>query len=135
MSKKNDGVAGVAKVRKSTKGIPRVTDKVLAMNEADRAKWLDEACKALTAEQKKEVAERLATALKDGREPKKVNFSTLFKGRTLAELTDAQTALTAALADAAVAEEESLNRIIAKAEAQKAAIVAAKAAKAAAAVA
>jgi len=116
--------------RKSTKGIPRVTDKVLAMSEEDRATWLAEKSKGLSAEVVAEIQERIATALKEGRKPKKVDFGTIFNGRSVEELTEAQSALTDALAAAAEAEEENLNRIIAEAQAQKEALVAAREAKA-----
>lgn len=121
--KKKDGTT-----RKSTKGIPRVTDKVLAMSEADRAAWLDK----VPAEHRVEVEARLTSALTEGRKVKKVDFSTIFNGRSVEELTSAQTSLTNALASAAEAEEENLNRIIAEATAQKEALVRAKEAKASA---
>jgi hypothetical protein len=107
------------KVRKNTKGIPRVTDKVIAMSDADRAKWFAEKCAKLNEAQKNEVQKRLETALSEGRKPKKVNFVILFSGRTVAELKQASAALTVAMANAEKAEVETLNRIIAKAEAQK----------------
>ena len=119
----------VAKVRKSTKGIPRVTDKVLAMSETDRQAWLDEACKALSPEVKAEVAARLATALTEGRKAKKVNFGTIFNGRSVAELTEAQTALTEAMKLAAVEGVKEQERIIAKAQATLDALKAAREAK------
>jgi hypothetical protein len=115
------------KVRKSTKGIPRVTDKVIAMSDADRAKWFAEKCAKLNEAQKNEIQARLTKAMSDGRKPRKVNFATLFDGRPVAELIAAKEALTAAMANAEKAEVENLNRIIAKAEAQKKALEAAKA--------
>ena len=121
---------GQKTVRKSTAGVPRVTDKVLALDEAGRSKWLAEKCGSLNAEQKAEVEKRLAEAVAGGRKVKTVNLTTIFTGRSVAELTEAQTALTAALAAAAEAEEENLNRIIAKAEQQKAALAAARKAQA-----
>jgi len=111
--------------RKSTKGIPRVTDKVLAMSEEDRAAWL----LTVPAEHRAEVEARLETAMTEGRKPRKVDFGTVFNGRSVEELTEAQTALTNALAEAAVAEEAKLNEIIAKATAQKDALVAARESK------
>lgn len=113
-------------VRKSTKGIPRVTDKVIAMNDEDRAAWLAK----VPSQHKAEVEARLQAAMTEGRKPKKVDFNTIFDGRSVEELTAAQSALTNALADAAVAEEAKLNEIIAKAEQQKAALIAAREAKA-----
>ena len=124
MSKK--GADGVAKVRKSTKGIPRVTDKVLAMSDEDRGKWLTEKTAGLSAETVKEIAERMEKALTEGREPKKVNFGSIFKGRSVAELTEAQTALTEALKVAAVEGIVAQERIIAKANAELAALKAAQ---------
>jgi len=119
-NKKKDGTA-----RKSTKGIPRITDKVIAMNDEDRQAWLD----TVPAEHRAEVEARLATAMTEGRKPKKIDFGTVFNGRTVEELTNAQTALTNALAEAAVAEEAKLNDIIAQAQAQKDALVKAREAK------
>ena len=125
--------AANAKVRKSTAGIPRITNGVLAMSEADRAKWLDESCKDLTAEVKAEVAARLATVLKEGRKgkakTKTVDFAAMFKGRTVKELGEAQTALSSALADAATAEEDTLNKVVAEAQQKLEAIAAARKAK------
>ncbi len=118
--KKKDGTE-----RKSTKGIPRVTDKVIAMSDEDRAAWL----LTVPAEHRAEVEARLTTAMTEGRKPRKIDFGTIFNGRSVEELTNAQTALTDALAIAAVAEEDKLNEIIAKATAQKDALVAAREAK------
>jgi hypothetical protein len=133
MSKgKNSGATGATaaaatdKVRKSTKGIPRVTNKVIGMSEADRKAWLDK----VPSEHRSEVEARLTEALKGGRKPSKIDFSTTFKGRTVEELMTAKTALDAELASAGEREEqeaqEQLNRIQAKIDAFKAA----KAAKA-----
>ena len=116
-------------MRKSTKGIPRVTDKVLAMSDEEQAAWLAEKGASLTADQKAEVLARIETAKTEGRKPKKVDFGSIFKGRSVADLTDAKGHLTNALAAAAVEEEENLDRIIAKAELQKAALVSAREAK------
>lgn len=138
MSKLDKGTGSVAgkvdkavKVRKSTKGVPRITDKILAMDEAGRAKWLADATEAgkLSATVVAEIQARLVTALAGGRTPKKVNFAAAFTGRTYAELVVVQGELTAALKAASVEEEETLNRIIAKAEQQKAEIAARKAAE------
>lgn len=122
--------AVAVKARKSTKGVPRVTDKVVAMDEAGRKAWLSEKCANCTDAQRKEVEARLTAALTGERKVKAVNFATIFKGRTVEELTAAQTALTTALAEAAVDEENRLNAIVAKANAQIEALKAAKADKA-----
>lgn len=125
---KNAGTA-VTKVRKSTKGVPRITDKVVSMSEADRGKWYDESCKALSAEVKAEVMARLVKAITEGRKPKSVNFATIFTGRSAAELMEAQTALTAALEVAAIEGITQQERIIEKANRELAALKAAAAAK------
>ena len=117
-------------VRKSTKGIPRVTDKVLAMSEADRKAWLAKvtADKKLSSEVVVEIEKRIVEGLATPRTPKvkKVDFGTIFNGRSVSELGDAQTALNAAL-DAAVTEEEArIQAIYAKAEKELAIIKARK---------
>ena len=94
MKKKNDGVVAgttaVAKVRKSTKGMPRITDKVIAMSETDRAAWLAK----VPAEHLAGVEARLKDVLANGRtstgKGHKVDFGKLFAGRTVAEFGDLQ---------------------------------------------
>lgn len=95
------------------------------MSDEDRAAWLAN----VPAQHRAEVETRLTAALTEGRKPKKVDFGTIFNGRSVEELTAAQASLTNALAEAAVAEEAKLNEIIAKAEQQKAALIAAREAK------
>jgi hypothetical protein len=107
-------VTKTGKVRKSTKGIPRVTDKVLAMSEADRAAWLSK----VPAEHRAEVEGRLAEALKVGRKAKAVDFSTVFNGRTVEELEAAQGFLTAAMATAAATAEAATEAAIAELKAK-----------------
>lgn len=123
MSKaKKDGT-----VRKSTKGIPRVTDKVLGMDEAGRKAWLDK----VPAQFRTEVEARLTEALKVGRKVKSVDFSTVFNGRTVEELTVAKSALDAALAIAAVSAEAEAEAKIAELTASLAAMKQARASVAA----
>jgi len=124
MAKKNDGTTTVAKVRKSTKGIPRVTNKVLAMDETARKEWLDK----VPAAHKDEVEKRLNDLLKDGRKgkTKKIDL-TIFNGRSVAELQDAQVALNAALAAASETEEAEAEAELEKLQAKLAAIKDAKA--------
>jgi hypothetical protein len=110
------------KVRKSTKGIPRITDKVLAMSDTDRAAWLSK----VPAEHLAEVEGRLVEALKVGRKAKTVDFSTVFNGRSVEELTAAQTALTAAIATAAVTAEADLEKEMQALEARLAIVKTAK---------
>lgn len=108
---KKDGSA-----RKITKGIPRVTANVLAGGEA-LAKY-NEAVSKLSAELQKECAERLAAAQKDGPKARKVDFATIFNGRSVEDLTTAKGALDAALKVAAEQEESKMANLIAKMEAQ-----------------
>ena len=124
--------AVAVKARKSTKGVPRVTDKVVAMDEAGRKAWLAEKGANLTDAQRKEVEARLMAALSGERKVKAVNFATIFNGRTVEELTAAQAALTVALSTAEEAETVKLNAIVAATTAKIEAIKAAKAEKAAA---
>lgn len=130
MSKVN---SASGKVHKSTKGIPRVTDKVLAMDEAGRASWLAEKGKGLSAEVIAEIKARIEKIMKGGRQgkSKKVDFAATFSGKTVEELTEAQTALTSALATAAVEAESKINAEIASLEAQKETLAKARASMAA----
>jgi len=116
--------------RKSTKGVPRITDKVIAMDETSRKAWLDK----VPAEHRKDVTERLEKAIANGLKPRKVNFGTIFNGRTVEELTEAQTALTAALANASVTEEAEAQAAMEKIQARLDAIKTAREKVAAAAV-
>lgn len=122
--------AGTGKARKNTKGIPRVTDKVLAGGEA-LTKY-QEAVAKLPLDLQKECNDRLTKAQAEGRKPKAVNFGTIFTGRSVEDLMKAQTALTTAMTAAAAREEqeaeEQLARITAKVAAMKAAKSAAPAA-------
>lgn len=109
------------KVRKNTKGIPRITSAILAMDEAGRAKWLNDLPSTLSDETKAEIKARMETALKGGTvkgKGKKVDFAALFSGKTVEELTEAQTALTAALESAETAKLNALTAIIEKADAE-----------------
>jgi hypothetical protein len=72
----------------------------------------------------------IANGRKSTGKSKVTDFVKLFTGRTVAELTSAQSALTDALAESAKTEEDNLNRIIAKAQAEKDALVKARTAKA-----
>jgi Ran GTPase-activating protein (RanGAP) involved in mRNA processing and transport len=116
------GQQNSGKVRKSTKGIPRVTDKVLAMDEAKRQEWLGK----VPPQHRAEVEARLTEALKEGRKPRKIDFAHIFDGRTVEELTSAKSHLDAALAKAAETAEATLAAEIAAKEAQLKAIRAAK---------
>ena len=130
-SKKGTAVAGTAsKVRKNTSGIPRVTDKVLALDEAGRAAWLAEKTKGLSAAIVAEVKTRLDEALAGGRTPKKVNFKAAFMGRPYAELIQVRSDLNEAIKESAKVEEDNLNKVIAQAEQQKKELADRKAAEA-----
>jgi len=116
--------------KKSTKGIPRVTDKILAMDEAGRAAWLKEKTVGLSAEVVAEIKSRMDSALAGDRQPKKINFKAAFAGRAYAELEQIRIDLNAALVAAEQSEESRLNDIIAKAEQEKQKIAARKATEA-----
>ena len=131
MSDKSKGQSAATKVRKNTKGVPRVTAKVLALDEAGRAAWLTESTKGLSAEVVAEIKARIVAGLNGDKPPKKVNFKAAFVGRSYAELIQIRADLSEALKVAEQAEEETLNRIIAKAEQQKKDIAARKASEAA----
>jgi len=120
MSKQVQKNDGAVKVRKSTKGIPRITDKVLAGGDA-LAKYNDAVSKLSPAVQA-ECKARLAKAQNDGPKVKKIDFSTIFAGRSVEDLTVAQTALTAALADAAVTAEQIAEQELAAVQAKLAAL-------------
>ena len=124
MAKKNETTTTV-KVRKSTAGIPRVTNKVLAMDEAARKEWLDK----VPAAHKDEVEKRLNDALAGGRKgkTKKIDLSTIFNGRSVEELTEAQNALNTALAAAAETAEAEAEAELEKLQAKLTAIKDAKA--------
>ena len=109
--------------RKSTKGIPRITDKVISMDEAGRKAWLDK----VPAEHRKDVEARLSKAIVEGVKPKAINFATAFLGRSVEELTEAQGHLNSALQLAAVTAETALEKEIAEKQAQLTAIRTAKA--------
>lgn len=117
---KKDGTA-----KKSTKGIPRVTDKVLAGGDA-LAKY-NKAVATLSPELQAECKARLATAQSEGRKAKKVDFATVFNGRTIEDLTTAKTALDIALAAAAETAEKEAEAKIAELQASIAAMKEAKA--------
>jgi len=129
MSDKSKGQSAVAKVEKVK--IPKITVKVLALDEAGRAAWLTEKTKGLSAEVVNKIKARMVAALSGEKPPKKVNFKAAFVGRPYAELVQIRADLSEALKVAEQAEEETLNRIIAKAEQQKKDIAARKAAEAA----
>ena len=105
-------------VRKSTKGVPRITNKVLAGGEAlDK---YNEAVGNLPASVQAECKARLEKAMKEG---PKVGTGTVAKlekkvARLTSQLADAQKALDAAVLNQGAEEEARLNAIVAKANAQ-----------------
>ena len=119
-------VAAIVKgAKKSTKGVPRITDKVLAMDEAGKQAWFAEKCAALSPETQAEIQARMAAGrvAKVGKVGKVIDFTALFAGKSLAVLTVAKAALDAALADTAVREEAELNDKIAILTQQKEALL------------
>ena len=122
MKKVTASAAAVAVVvKKSTKGVPRITDKVIALDADGRVKWLadskaDAKYSTCTAAQWAEVEKRLASAVAGERQPRKIDFASAFKGRSIKELNEARQALDAAVIAAGSAEETKLNEILARAQ-------------------
>ena len=108
---KKDGTA-----KKSTKGIPRITDKVLAGGDALKA--YQDAVAKLSPTVQAECKARLEKAQAEGPKVKSVDFATVFNGRTIEELTVAQTALTVALATAAETAEKAAEAELAAVQAK-----------------
>lgn len=121
--KKNDGTA-----KKSTKGIPRVTDKVRAMDAAGQSAWLAEVTKkfSLSATVVAEITARLNAPAKVKTTGRKVNFAKVFEGRDMDSLLVAQKALDAAIAATKDSELDKINALIAEAQQKKAQLLAAK---------
>ena len=116
MSKKNETkVTNVTKsVKKSTKGIPRITSKVFAMDADGKKAWFDSKCSALSPEIQAEIQARLAAGpiAKVGK--KSVDFVALFAGKSLETLTLARAALDKAIEDTTLREESEINAKIAE---------------------
>ena len=113
----------VATVKKSTKGIPRITDKVLAMDQAGKDAWFASKCSGLSAEIQAEIKARMVAGRAPKVSKKVIDFNALFAGKSLEVLTNAKSALDLALAETAVREETELNEQIAKLEQQKEALL------------
>lgn len=123
MAKIKGNGTGTATVKKSTKGIPRITDKVLAMDEAGRKAWFDAKCSGLSPEIQAEIQARMVAGRVPKASKKVVNFDALFAGKSLEVLTNAKIALDKALAETAVREEAELNAKIAALTQQKEALL------------
>lgn len=102
-------------------GVPHITTKVLAMDEAKREEWLKEKCG--TPEIMDEVRSRLAHITAHGRAPaakgKVIDYAGLFAGRDYDELVAAMGILKTAIENAKVEAAKKLEEIIAKAEQEK----------------
>ena len=110
--------------RKSTKGVPRITAKVMAMKADERQAWFDKATASCTAAQKAEVKARLDAVnagtytLKQGQgQGRKVDFAKAFGRCTMADLL----ALRDTLKDAIEAKRDAAAAEIADAEKELAA--------------
>jgi hypothetical protein len=89
-SKKNDG-------RGAKVGVPHITNKVIAMDEAGRESWLAKC----PAEFRDEVRARLTDVLANGRvKGKSVDYASLFNGKSYDELQTAEKFLQTAKEDA-----------------------------------
>ena len=95
-------------MKKSTKGIPRVTNKIIALDAAGQKAWLE----TVPAAHRADVEARLKKAVTDGRKPgqgqgRKVDFVKAFGRCTMADLLTLRGTLNDAIEgkrDAAVAE-------------------------------
>ena len=103
--KKNDG-------RGAKKGIPHITNKVIAMDEAGREAWLAKCPDAV----RDEVRARLADVLANGRsvKGKATDYASLFNGKSYDELQTAEKFLQTAKEDA---KREELKRLQGEADA------------------
>ena len=117
-------VAPVAEVkdgRGAKMGVPHITNKILAMSKENQEKWLDDKC--ATDEVRKEVSERLASIIANGRtvtvKGKAIDYASLFNGRDFDELTAAMVVLNAAIETSKVEAQKNLEAIIAKCESEK----------------
>ena len=102
-------------------GVPHITNKILAMSKENQEKWLNEKCG--TPEIRKEVAERLASIIANGRTTtatgKAIDYASLFAGRDYDELKAAMVVLETAIEASKVEAQKSLEAIIAKCESEK----------------
>jgi hypothetical protein len=107
--------------RGAKKGVPHITNKVLAMDEAGREKWLAEKCD--TDEIRNEVRSRLAHITAHGRataaKGKTIDYASLFAGRDYDELVKVMDVLKVAIEDSKIEAQKNLEAIIAKAEQEK----------------
>ena len=136
MSKKNGTIAAVvtssvvapvvvAEVKKDGRGakfgVPHITDKVIQMTPEQREVWLNDKCG--TPEIRKEVSERLANILTNGKNhttgKKALDYASLFTGRDYDELVAAKTVLETAIEASKVIAQKNLEEMIAKLESEK----------------
>jgi len=124
MSKGNGKVETVVEVkdgRGAKAGVPHITNKVLAMDEAGREKWLTEKCS--TNEIRDEVRSRLAHITAHGRatavKGKAIDYASLFAGKDYDELTKVMELLKTAIENSKLDAAKKLEEIIEKAEQEK----------------
>ena len=102
-------------------GVPHITNKILSMSKENQEKWLDEKC--ATPEVRKEVSDRLASIIANGRTTtatgKVIDYASLFAGRDYDELVAAMGVLNTAIETSKVEARKSLEAIIAKCESEK----------------
>jgi hypothetical protein len=107
--------------RGAKKGVPHITNKILAMDEAGREKWLTEKCE--TDEIRDEVRARLAHITAHGRatavKGKAIDYASLFAGRDYDELVKAMDILKVAIENSKLDAAKRLEEIIEKAEQEK----------------
>jgi hypothetical protein len=115
--------------KKSTKGIPRITAAVLAMDAAAQSTWVDGlmivgTTTPLSDEQKADVRARLSKAVIKPRKTRSLNWSETFAGRTAEDLAAANTALKTALVGAKSQMEQDIANLVMQIEQKKAALAA-----------
>lgn len=105
------------KTRKSTKGVPRVTDKIRAMDATGKAAWLAEVKGKVSATVFAEIETRLNEPKKETGTGKgrKLDFTKLFAGKDMDALLAAQTALSNEIENARLSAIEAQERILEKA--------------------
>ena len=116
-----DVVVEVKDGRGAKVGVPHITNKILAMSKENQEKWLNDKC--ATPEIRKEVSERLASIIANGRTTtatgKVIDYASLFAGRDYDELKAAMVVLETAIETSKVEAQKSLEAIIAKCESEK----------------
>ena len=102
-------------------GVPHITNKILSMSVEQQEKWLTEKCG--TPEVRKEVSERLASIIANGRTTtatgKVIDYASIFAGRDYDELVAAKTVLETAIEASKVIAQKQIEEMIAKLESEK----------------